>query len=85
MLPLTPFIGREKELAEVQSLLAQPTCHLLTLVGPGGIGKTRLALRLRTMNEARFAQGTAVVPLRPLHTAEFFMPAVANALGLVSR
>lgn len=62
MLPLTPFIGREKELVDIQSLLAQPSCHLLTLVGPGGIGKTRLALQLKTMNEARFAQGTAVIP-----------------------
>ncbi|MBV7334421.1 ATP-binding protein [Chloroflexi bacterium TSY] len=40
---ITPFIGREKELAELTQLLAEPACQLLTLVGPGGIGKTRLA------------------------------------------
>jgi hypothetical protein len=42
--PATPFVGREHELAEIGNLLADPACQLLTLVGPGGIGKTRLAI-----------------------------------------
>ena len=41
---LTPFIGRVEEVAEIKCLLADPACRLLTLVGPGGIGKTRLAI-----------------------------------------
>ena len=81
MLPLTPFIGRDKEFAEIQPLLEQPACRLLTLVGPGGTGKTRLALQLGAMNEERFAQGTAVVTLQPLRSAEFFIPAIADAVG----
>ena len=43
--PQTSFIGRQKELAQIASLLRDPACRLLTLVGPGGIGKTRLALQ----------------------------------------
>jgi transcriptional regulator with XRE-family HTH domain len=43
----TPFIGRQREVAELNQLLRGPQCRLLTLVGPGGIGKTRLAIGLR--------------------------------------
>ena len=82
MLPLSPFIGRENDLASIQDLLTKPACRLLTLVGPGGIGKTHLALQLGKMNEAQFEHGVAVTPLHPLSSAEFFMPALANALGI---
>jgi hypothetical protein len=40
----TPFVGRQDELAQIAHLLADPTCRLLTLLGPGGIGKTRFAV-----------------------------------------
>ena len=76
-----PFIGREKEFNDIQQLLSQPDCQLLTLVGPGGIGKTRLALQLGAMNNDAFARGSFVVYLQPLRSAEFFVPAVADALG----
>ncbi|MBL8057820.1 MAG: AAA family ATPase, partial [Anaerolineales bacterium] len=44
--PLTPFVGRERELADLERRLADPACRVLTLIGPGGFGKTRLALQL---------------------------------------
>lgn len=82
MLDHTSFIGREKEYSDIQQLLTQPDCHLLTLVGPGGIGKTRLALHLGTLLRDKFARGTFVVYLQPLRSAEFFVSAVADALGI---
>lgn len=82
-LPLqpTPFIGRSEEITEIVQLLADPACRLLTLVGPGGIGKTRLALQLGTISSGAFARGLFVVYLQPLRSAEFFVAAVADALG----
>ena len=82
MLPLTPFIGREQEAADIQALLAQQSCRLLTLVGPGGTGKTRLAWQVAKQQEELFADGTAVIPLQPLRSNDFFLPALAEGLGL---
>src|SRR5262249_15163845 len=56
---LTPFVGRSHEVAELVGLLADPTCRLLTLVGPGGIGKTRLALHLAAQQRTAFTHGVA--------------------------
>ncbi len=82
-LPIQPtaFIGRGKEIAESGKLLADPACRLLTLIGPGGIGKTRLALQLGTMSSDDFDRGSFVVYLQSLRSAELFVPAVADALG----
>ena len=80
MLPFTSFIGREKEFIDIQQLLAQPDCQLLTLVGSGGTGKTRLAMQLKEIVGANFSHETAVIFLEPLRSAEFFIPAIANAL-----
>lgn len=80
MLDTTSFIGREKERAEIQQRLTQPECRLLTLVGPGGIGKTRLALQLASVLGAEFKHGSFIAYLQPIHSAEFFLPAVADAL-----
>lgn len=82
MLDHTSFIGREKEYRDILQLLAQPDCRLLTLVGPGGIGKTRLALQLGALLRDRFARGSFVVYLQPLRSAEFFASAIADALGM---
>ena len=82
MLDQTSFVGREKEYTDIQQLLAQPDCRLLTLVGPGGIGKTRLALHLGTLLGDKFARGAFVAYLQPLRSAEFFVSAVADALGI---
>ena len=59
----TPFIGREKELAKLAECLADPDCRLLTIVGPGGTGKTRLALQTAYGHVTVFADGVAFVPL----------------------
>ena len=84
--PTTIFIGREGELAEIDSFLTDPQCRLLTLVGPGGIGKTRLSLAAaaRQLDEAkgdgRFAHGIFFIPLAPLTAVEHIVPAIAEAL-----
>ena len=84
--PLTPFIGREAMLAEIGERLRDPDCRLLSLVGPGGSGKTRLALEavtgvLSEMPAANFLDGVYFVSLAPLRSAETIVPAVAQALG----
>jgi DNA-binding SARP family transcriptional activator/predicted ATPase len=77
-----PFIGREVELHEVGQLLADPHCRLLTITGPGGIGKTRLALQAAVDQQPHFADGIAYASLRPLTSADFLPAAIANALNL---
>lgn len=74
----TAFVGRADEMAEIARLLADSACRLLTLVGPGGIGKTRLALEVaRTLD---FPAGTYFVPLQPLSAPDFIITAVGNAV-----
>ncbi len=79
--PPTPLIGRETELAQLADRLEQRDCRLLTLVGPGGIGKTRLALQAAADLGASFLDGVAFVPLAALSAAELLVPAIAGALG----
>ena len=79
---LTPFIGRQAELTEIATRLADPACRLLTLVGPGGMGKTRLALQAATEARDLFAHGICYVPLAPLGSHEFLITAMADALNL---
>lgn len=77
------FIGRQQELADIQRiLLDEPDCRLLTLVGPGGIGKTRLALEAASRSRQSFPDGTFFVPLAPLTSAEQIVSAIAESLHL---
>ena len=69
----TPFIGREKELQRIAAHLADPECRLLTLIGPGGIGKTRLAYQASEELENAFADGVHFIPLAPLASADFLI------------
>ena len=78
--PTTRFVGREREIAEVREILA--TTHLLTLLGPGGTGKTRLALQVGQEMSELLANGSVVVHLQPLNSADFFLPAIASALEI---
>jgi predicted ATPase/tetratricopeptide (TPR) repeat protein len=79
--PLTPFVGREAELAEIQGRLGDTTCRLLTLVGPGGSGKTRLALEAAEAQIDSYAHGVFFVSLAPLDSIDSMVPTVAEALG----
>ncbi len=79
---LTPFIGREREVAAVLQVLLQPDVRLLTLTGPGGIGKTRLALQVMEEIEPRFSDGTRFVDLAYVANAAFVAQEIATALGV---
>lgn len=79
---LTPFIGREPELAELGQLMAEPACRCITLVGPGGIGKTRLALQTAAQHRNEFAQGIAFIPLASVGTVDAVIPAIASGINL---
>ena len=81
--PATPFIGREEDLARLADLLQHPGCQLITLTGPGGIGKTRLALQAAADQGATFADGVAFVALAALTTADLLVPTIASALTLM--
>ncbi len=77
---MTPFVGRETELDQLGERLVNPSCRLVTLVGPGGIGKTRLAIEVARVNRAAFLDGVCFVPLAGLESAEFLVPVIADAL-----
>ncbi len=78
--PISQLVGRQQELAELGHLLA--TERLLTLTGPGGIGKTRLAIEAAHLLAERFPDGVAFVDLAPVHDPERVIPAIAEAFGV---
>ncbi|MCL5274791.1 MAG: tetratricopeptide repeat protein [Chloroflexi bacterium] len=78
--PATPFIGRDEELTEIARLLENPACRLVTLTGPGGIGKTRLALQVAAEQAGIFDGGVHFVPLAPLSSIDFLVAAIADAI-----
>ncbi|MBN2389835.1 MAG: tetratricopeptide repeat protein [Anaerolineae bacterium] len=77
----TPFIGREDELAEISQLLADPACRLLSLVGLGGSGKTRLALEAATAQLHAYEHGVYWVSLASLKSSDAVPAAIARAIG----
>lgn len=81
--PATPFLGRERELGGVVSLLERSDVRMLTLTGPGGTGKTRLALQAAAEASDRFPDGVWWVPLAPLRDPQLLTSSIADALGIV--
>jgi non-specific serine/threonine protein kinase len=83
--PLTRFVGREREIAAVAALLREPDTRLVTLTGPGGVGKTRLAIEVARAVERDVADGLCFVALAPILDPGLVQPTVARALAIPER
>ncbi len=81
--PLTSLIGREWEVATLRALLARDDVRLLTISGPPGIGKTRLAIHTARAMAQDFADGVCFVPLAQVNDDGFLLAAIIRALGVV--
>ena len=80
--PPTPLVGRKHEADAVSELLRREDTHLVTLTGPPGIGKTRLAIEVANTRLAEFANGVYFIDLSPVTDTSLVLPAVAHTLGL---
>jgi predicted ATPase/DNA-binding XRE family transcriptional regulator len=80
--PLTRLIGRQQEVASAQQLLLREDVRLLTLIGPGGTGKTRLGVEVAAGLVDRFDDGVVFVNLVPIHDPALVVPTIADAVGI---
>lgn len=80
-IPLTSMVGRENELQAILQQIQNPLCRLLTLTGPGGVGKTRLAAEVAHRLGAASEYQVCFVSLAGTSASEFIVPAIAEALG----
>src|SRR5262249_50631019 len=76
----TPFVGRKDELIALVTRLQDPACRLLSILGPGGIGKTRLAIQAVSDLSTGFPDGAYFVPLLGVQSVEYIVPAITAAL-----
>ena len=81
--PPTPLLGRADELDALVAALTNPSVRLLTLTGPGGIGKTRLAIEVAARQLMSFQDGVFFVSLGEVHNPDLVAPAIAKAIGVV--
>ncbi len=79
---LTTFIGRQQQLKEITRLLSDQKCRLLTLLGMGGVGKTRLAIEAARQSHEHFAGGVAFIPLQSVESPAYLPGALADGLNL---
>ena len=82
---LTPLIGREEELIEIRRLVQEANRRLICLTGPGGSGKTALAIAAASSLAHQYADGVAFVALAPLDSVQGIVPAIAQAVGYAFR
>lgn len=78
----TPFVGRQVELQQLLDMIRDPSIRLVTLLGAGGIGKTRLALETASNLQVQFQNGVYFVPLAQLTTVDELLPALAGTLDV---
>ena len=83
--PPTTLIGREEELADLTALLRKSATRLVTMTGPGGSGKTRLALEAGTQLQSAFADRVVFIYLTPLWDAALVLATIAMTLGVHDR
>ena len=77
----TPFVGRSREIAQISTRISDPNCRLLSLVGPGGMGKTRLAIQVAEQYAGQFPDSIYFVPFQSLGSPDYMVSTIADVIG----